>query len=395
MKTLNAKILNWRVDDDGIMRVTARVLVGGVFGYLRREFDESSPDDETEVPVFIDPKEFTPEALKSLEGKPAVRDEHEWRTAENALKDDFTVGSIAGTPKIKNEMNQTFIETDITVLNPATIEQIKNKELVDISAGYRADYVDEQGEYNGKKYEAVQRNLVFNHVLLLPKGQGRCGEAVKIINQRQKETQMPETIVKMKVGNSVRSMRFSNEADAKIAEEAMNEEKAHHESEKAANEKAHSEKVANLEKDIEIKNAELAALNEELEGVRAEVEHVLSDEAQEELAEELIAQREDEDAVLNSMGEQERSEVKNSLKTMNRTGRIEHLAKVVLNSRGVDASQWDTARLVGAFQLAAAEAKTQNKNPTKKVVNGVTSAQTGNTGKARMFNHFPNKKGDK
>ena len=38
------KFQNWRIDSDGMLRVTARVLADGVFPYLKAE----SPDDAKE-----------------------------------------------------------------------------------------------------------------------------------------------------------------------------------------------------------------------------------------------------------------------------------------------------------------------------------------------------------
>ena len=89
------KFQNWRIDSDGMLRVTARVLADGVFPYLKAE----SPDDAKEnaeglVGQYIPVKEFTDEALQSLEGKPVIVEDHVWRTPENTTKDGLTVGSV-------------------------------------------------------------------------------------------------------------------------------------------------------------------------------------------------------------------------------------------------------------------------------------------------------------
>ena len=123
------------------------------------------------------------------------------------------------------------------------------------------------------------------------------------------------------------------------------------------------------------------------------------DSAQEKRARELAEQDKDEEAVVeNEFDDKEKEEVKNALKAMNRQARAEHLAKTVLNKKGLDAGDWDAGRLAGAFRAIALNAKAELKARsetagTGKVVNGALP-RTGNgasEGPSRMFNVF-NKK---
>lgn len=97
------RIANWREDKNGLLTVTVCVLKEGVYPYGADEC-EGLPDTlagRGTVMEFIPAAEFTPEAMKTLEGKPATimtdeEDAHEWRTPDNAMKDGLTVGPWRG-----------------------------------------------------------------------------------------------------------------------------------------------------------------------------------------------------------------------------------------------------------------------------------------------------------
>ena len=86
---------NFKVDEDGIALVKAVILKEGVFDYLESEFMEGGSDQKI-VPVYIPLEEFTPEALKSGEGRDVIVGDHDWRTIDNSLKDGNTVGQVSG-----------------------------------------------------------------------------------------------------------------------------------------------------------------------------------------------------------------------------------------------------------------------------------------------------------
>lgn len=376
----------WRIDDDGIMTVRARVLKEGVYPYYASELQGLNiPGDK--VDVLIPASEFTPEALKTGKGKPVVIDEHEWRTVENALTDGYTKGSVAGEMIVEEK----GILCDLTILDAQTIEEIKSGILVEISAGYRADFEKEDGELNGQPYSYVQKNIVFNHILLCRKGEGRCGADVKVINKKTGENKMSYTI-RMKIGNKDKEMEFSSKEDADKAQEMAN---AAGEAKQADIDKA-VEEVSSLKEQVAALNADLEEKKSSIEEYKEKLENALSEEAQEEIAEDLIAQKEAEEAVVDEeVDDKDKEEVKNSLKNMKRSERAMFLAAHVMNKRGLDIKEWDDNSKIASFMTIAAEAKqkVQNKkalsnNPSN--VNGakVVNSKTGNNGmsaKDRMF----------
>jgi len=91
--SFNQRIQNWRIDDDGMLRVTAHILREGIYDYA----PEECPPDFRNLPVvkqYIPAAAFTPEALATLEGKWVIVADHEWRTDENTM----TNGARMKTP---------------------------------------------------------------------------------------------------------------------------------------------------------------------------------------------------------------------------------------------------------------------------------------------------------
>lgn len=385
MKLFSEKVKignNFKIDEDGIMLVKAVILKEGVFDYLESEFVDGGSEQKI-VPVYIPLKEFTPEALKSGEGRDVIVGDHDWRTVENALKDGNTVGNIAGTLSLQDGK----IVCELLIKDKETIDKILAKELVEISAGYTADFQQEDGSYNGTPYNYRQGNIVFNHVLLLPVGEGRCGSDVRVINKKKGETKMSKTL-RVQIGNTDKSVEFSNEDDAAKAETLVEEVKTA----SAKDVENALEELKTLKEEVETKNAEIEEKTKLVEEYKQKLEEALSPEVQEEMAEELAEQKIAEDEVIETeFDEEEKEEVKNECKALNRKDRLLLLASKVMNKKGFDSANLSEDRLIGAFQAIALEAhqKVQNKKAeAKKFVPGVQAMNkqaTQKTGVARMF----------
>lgn len=349
VNNIRAKIgNNYRIDDDGFMTIRACILKEGIFDYLEKEFDKNGTNDIKSV--YIPASEFTEKALKTGNGKFVIDGtEHDWRTIDN-IDDGKTVGSISG--ELSKKGNK--IECDILIKDKDTIEKIKNKELIEVSAGYLADFIKEPGNYDGTPYDYRQSNIVFNHILLLPKGEGRCGSDVRVFNKKSERKENMSIKIRYRVGNVDKTKEFSNEDDARKAEEMVSDVE---ESKKIDVENAMNQ-FEEIKKEVEAKNAELDATRKELEEVKNKIDELLSPEAQDALADEVLEQREAEDAIVEEeIDDSEKEEVKNACKAMNRSARVQYLAKKVLNKRGVTADVMTEDQLVGAFMALASEAK--------------------------------------
>lgn len=365
---LPTRIVNWRVDSDGMLRVTAHVVKEGVFAY------SASETGCVAGLAGVDPvlqgvlrTAFTAEALASLEGKPVTvplrepgQDWHQWRDTGNTLADGLTVGAMAGKPRVTED---GALACDMLIFDLDAIRQIQRGELVEVSAGYDGVLVPEQGELNGQPYHALQTNLRFNHVLLLPQGMGRCGRDVRIINSQpgKGERNMPASAsLQVVIGKKSKTYRFSNELDAAKAG-AMLEEEQTCNAEQAATEaeekKALAERMLRLESDLVESRTELEKAQvriKELEA-KAEREREAAKEEQQQEEEEALARAEVGAAPGDPAGEQRVARQKEAFNNAARncgtlSERRAAIAGHLLQSRGKDTASWSRESLEAAFE---------------------------------------------
>lgn len=374
------RVMNWRIDDDGLLRVTGRVLAEGVFPYWLEESPgmEAAALPDGQIPQYIPRAEFTRDALQSLEGKPVIVDDHVWRTPENAQRDGLTVGSIAGTPRVDGK----YLVADMVITDADAIDAVKRGELVELSAGYNADCSIDRGTHSGKQYTASQHNLHFNHVLLLPKGKGRCGPDVRIVNSKRENIAMADknVVVRVQLGNKAKQYRFTNEDDAREAEEMVEETKKFNADELQAAVAAAEELKAQMDELKAQYDQNMQIVAEQ----KAQIDELMSAEAQDAMADEALAQQESEDAIIDELAneacdgdrkgneviaeteektkEELKNRIRNSCKTYAERRRV--LVQNAFLARGAataeDFAAWDQTAYDGAFEALALSARVNN-----------------------------------
>lgn len=67
---------------------------------------------------------------------------------------------------------------EIILQDKGTIAKYDSGELKELSPGYTCTLDFTPGVYNGERYDAIQKNIIYNHVAALPAGQGRSGPEV-------------------------------------------------------------------------------------------------------------------------------------------------------------------------------------------------------------------------
>lgn len=383
---------SWRIDDDGLLRVTACVLKEGVYPYGA---DEAPKAPELHglktVMEYIPAGAFSSEAtLKSLEGKPVMVGSHTWRDAENTLTDGLTVGSVAGTPYTENGA----LLVDFLIMDKNTVEKVTTGQLEEVSAGYDAYLSLTGGEYNGQAYNAEQEQITFNHVLLLPKGGGRCGHDVRIINHKKEDKKMSNKIMKLIFGNKKGSTyQFTNSEDAETAEAMV--------AEQATLSGAEIEELLKKNQELSDQIAALTAEKEEaakqLEGFKQQLDAALSPEATDQAVAETAAQAADEEAIVetlveddetsNADTEKEKEEILNSIRAgKTREARRQNAVKTVMERQKLEVPKdWKQENFDGAFRVMALNAKAKianSKNP-EKFLNGAGKGKIVNQAKTR------------
>jgi hypothetical protein len=153
---------------DGSLRIPARVARTGVQVY---QYADGSTVREYRSPAEV----FSKDAVQSFDDV-AVTIGHPLSPVSPVNWNSLAKGHIDDPQK-----SETFLTADVIVKDAATINAIKAGDLVELSAGYYVTVDPTPGVTpEGEPYDAVQTNIVGNHVALLPKGQGRAGPDVRL-----------------------------------------------------------------------------------------------------------------------------------------------------------------------------------------------------------------------
>lgn len=393
-----------RVDPDGNVRVTARILKEGVFNYVPSEMKNSEGVELIDgyIKEYIPRSEFTDAALSSLEGKPVIIGDHEWQTAGVSNKDSRVVGNVAGRPRVVNG----GIECDFLINDPDVIDALKRKTIHDVSAGYELDFEPESGTFNGIKYSGIQRNFRFNHVLLLPFGDGRCGTDVRVFNKKSNDGGNVVKVIKTTVGNKAVEYRFNSEEDAAQAEQMVEDQKAFNAEELGAA----MECQAQLKKQIDDLTAQYNEAMQTIEAQKAQIDKLFTTESMESLANEALEQKEDESAILDDAAESGEMSEEDVAETKEEVGNAKTYAerravivKRVFQAMNRKVDHWDEARIDAAFETLAVPARMRAENRKKATVLNGTKTQANNgkpddfmNNRSRMLKpmHANNKKGE-
>lgn len=154
----------------GGIRVPARVSRTGVLVYQNADgssFREYRPESEA----------FHPDSLKSLEDAVVTVGHPLNEMVSPATSSRYGVGHVRGPGR----RDGRFVLSELAVLDAKAIGAIDARELSDISSGYTCRLEQGPGTTpDGERYDAIQRDVRYNHVALLPAGAGRAGRDVSL-----------------------------------------------------------------------------------------------------------------------------------------------------------------------------------------------------------------------
>jgi hypothetical protein len=150
----------------GFLRIRARLTKAGVFSY--GDHFEYRPEEEI----------FRKDSLASLKGAP-VTDLHPSENGDGFLgphnAKDHIVGMAEGI-----EPDGKYLLGSLIVFHEDTIKAIEKGDRQEISLGFSCELLPTSGVLEGQAYDAVQRNIIFNHIAIGPKGWGRVGPECSI-----------------------------------------------------------------------------------------------------------------------------------------------------------------------------------------------------------------------
>lgn len=169
---------NYEILDNGTLKIKACVYKEDVYEVTEAELRVSNDYRKTSG-VLYPLKSFSDKmVLEQLATVPLILGHAE---VDIANMSDLKIGNVVGVPEVLDGK----IYLDLIVDDAETIIKIQNRTLRDISLYFNCNVEKSSGSYNNKNYNYVLSNINFNHIGLLPIGQGRMGDEVAVMNKSQ------------------------------------------------------------------------------------------------------------------------------------------------------------------------------------------------------------------
>jgi hypothetical protein len=154
-------------------------------GTIRREF---RPPEEV----------FHADALASMRGKPITVD----HPASGRVTSKSAHRDVVGTMLTEGKQDGDHVRTDITIHSPHAIGDRR-----ELSLGYTAVLDETPGEWNGERYDAIQRNIRVNHLSVVKKGRAGVArlnlDSEEIEDFSTQQEQQPMNVIKVKLDSGL------------------------------------------------------------------------------------------------------------------------------------------------------------------------------------------------
>ena len=158
---------------DGYLVCTPRVSRVGIQQYHSSEL---GLDDDRVVNVFRSEDEvFSKESLGSLAHRPITLF-HPPEAVDASNWKDYSVGTTGDEILRDGE----FVRVPMCLMDKNAIDACVNDGTIELSMGYSADLEFIDGEFDGVKYEAVQKNIRGNHLAIVDKARG--GDKLNLVD---------------------------------------------------------------------------------------------------------------------------------------------------------------------------------------------------------------------
>ena len=162
-------------------------------GSIRREY---RPPEEA----------FKADSLASIRGKPITLGHHGWVSSAN-----YREAKPVGTVISDGRQDGSNIRADVVIYSLDTDDR-------ELSCGYQTELEETSGVTpEGEHYDAIQRNIVYNHLAIVPRG--RAGNArLNMDGEQIFETEVDQMSEKLKMDNGI---EYDVPAEVKVAFDAM------------------------------------------------------------------------------------------------------------------------------------------------------------------------------
>lgn len=133
-------------------------------------FEYTNPDGSTRRELRLPEDVFAAKSLASYKGKPIIVTHDAGYVDKDNVEDE-----IIGTIMSDGYQDGDDVRAEIIIHDSDTM---KNCGLRELSLGYNLRLEETSGEWNGQPYDAIQRDIVINHLALV--GSARAGEQARL-----------------------------------------------------------------------------------------------------------------------------------------------------------------------------------------------------------------------
>lgn len=169
-------------------------------------FEYTNPDGTTRRELRIPEEVFKPESLKSYKGKPIIVT----HDAGLITKDNVSEEAI-GTILSEGYQDKDDVRAEIIIHDT---DEMKSVGLKELSLGYNLTLDETPGVWEGKPYDAIQRDITINHLALVL--QARAGDQARLnIDSRDRTTKGVKTTMSKKI------KKFGSRADGVLSPEEL------------------------------------------------------------------------------------------------------------------------------------------------------------------------------
>lgn len=177
-------------DENGFVTVKAPVTRVGIFKYLNH-------DGSTRL-EFRPPEEvFNQDSYKSLALKPVTNDHPaDMLNSKNAGK--HIVGSTGDLIVREDVDGVPTLVASFSVIDAQTIAELDAGKR-ELSCGYDCELEYTPGEYQGQKYDCIQRNIRYNHLAIVAKGRAGSIASINMDGQSENNSNKEKPVVKIRI----------------------------------------------------------------------------------------------------------------------------------------------------------------------------------------------------
>lgn len=236
---------------------------------------DGTETQEVKLPKYI----LSDSTVASANDKPVTNDHPgELVTKSNSRK--YMRGFTTSNAHVEGNV----LYNDVAITDAELISAIQNGKK-ELSIGFETEVVPESGEYNGVKYDHVQKNIKINHLAVVQRG--RAGHTVRLVGDsavnvapsdfKQKGKSMETKVVRV----DGQDITVAAEDVGKITKlDADNSAKAKQIAELKAQQKALQDKIDKLEgksKDADEAQAKADSLEADNKKLKEEIEQLKGD----------------------------------------------------------------------------------------------------------------------